>query len=283
MTNFCTQAELRVASSDADAAAQASPLASTASRGFVHQQRQSSLHATDEHSNGSSSPEWWASASASAKKHSKPAAAKHPLSHQHRGTRDNEADSDSSLPDLVGNDSDTSPTFSSSPDPFARYGNGGSVASSSHTEQRGFTNLSDHSSPISRLWTDPASSDSADSDASPGIRHWPNSTEHTAAGTATGNAERASHGAGSTSGAESAHASAAHAESASQGTAQMHTMFPPAQNLQDANWASELFKLSAEAIRDHDWQLAVRLPRRENVIRNVIHRCDWRPAVSSLP
>ncbi len=63
----------------------------------------------------------------------------------------------------------------------------------------------------------------------------------------------------------------------------MHTMFPPAQNLQDANLASELFKLSAEAIRDHDWQLAVRLPRRENVIRNVIHRCDWRPAVSSLP
>ncbi len=51
----------------------------------------------------------------------------------------------------------------------------------------------------------------------------------------------------------------------------MHAMFPPAQNLQDANLASELFKLSAEAIRDHDWQLAVRLP--ENDIRNVIHRC----------
>ncbi len=182
------------------------------------------------------------------------------MSHQHRGTRDNEADSDSSLPDLVGNDSDTSPTFSSSPDPFASYGNGDSAASSSHIEQRDFNNLSDHSSPVSCLWTDPASSDSADSDASPGIRHWPNSTERIVAGTATGNAERANHGAGSTSGAESAHVSATHAESAGQGTAEMHAMFPPAQNLQDANLASELFKLSAEAIRDHDWQLAVRLP-----------------------
>ena len=104
------------------------------------------------------------------------------------------------------------------------------------------------------------SSDSADSGASPGIRHWPNSTEHIVAGTATGNAESANYGAGSASGAESAHASAAHAEAASQGTAQMHAMYPPAQKLQDANLASELFKLSAEAIRDHDWQLAVRLP-----------------------
>ncbi len=102
-------------------------------------------------------------------------------------------------------------------------------------------------------------------------------------GTATGNAERANHGAGSTSGAESAHASAAHAESANQGTAQMHAMFPPAQNLQDANLASELFKLSAEAIHDRDWQLAVRLPQRENGLRNVIRRCYWRPAVASLP
>jgi len=60
-------------------------------------------------------------------------------------------------------------------------------------------------------------------------------------------------------------------------------MFPPAQNLQDANLASELFKLSAEAIRDHDWQLAVRLPKTESDIRNVLHCCYWRPAVASLP
>lgn len=101
--------------------------------------------------------------------------------------------------------------------------------------------------------------------------------------TATGDAERANHGAGSTSGADSAYASASNAESANQGTAQMHAMFPPAQNLQDANLASELFKLSAEAIRDHDWQLAVRLPRSGNDIRNVLHCCYWRPAVVSLP
>ncbi len=248
---------MRVASSDLDAAAPASPPASTAYRGSVYQQRQSSIDATDEHTNGSNLP---ASASASAKKHSKPAAARHPFGHQHRGTRDDEADSDSSLLDLVGDDSDTSPAFSSSPDPFASYGNGDGVASSSHSEQRGSNNMSDRSSPISRLWTDPASSDSADSDASPGIRHWPNSTEHIVAGTATDNAERANHGARSMSGAESAHVSARHAESASQGTADMHAMYPPAQNQQDANLASELFKLSAEAIRDHDWKLAVRLP-----------------------
>ncbi|DBA91791.1 TPA: hypothetical protein ACH3X1_003378 [Trebouxia sp. C0004] len=247
------KAELRVASSDPDAAAPASPPASIAFRGPIYEQRQSSLHATDEHTNCSTLP---AIALASAKKHSNLTAARHPLSHQHRGTRDDEADSDSSLPDLVGNDSDTSPTFSSSPDPFASHGNGDGVASSSHSEQRGFNNLSGRSFPVTRLWTDPASSDSADSDASPGIRHWPKSTEHTVTGTATGNAEQANHGAGSTLGAKSAHVSAAHAESASQGAPEMHAMYPPAQ---DANLAGELFKLSAEAIRNHDWQLAAHL------------------------
>ncbi|DBA93157.1 TPA: hypothetical protein ACH3X2_003466 [Trebouxia sp. C0005] len=262
------KAELKVASSNPDAAAPASTPASTASTGLGYQQRQSSLHATDEHTNGSTIP-----ASVLAIKHCKPAAARHPLSHQHRGTRDDEADSDSSLPDLVGNDSDTSPTFSSSPDPFASYGNGDSVASSSHIEQRGFNILSDHSSPVSRLWTDPASSDSADSDASPGIRHWLNRTEDIAVGMATGDAERANYGARSTSGAE--RSSDTHAESAGQGSAELHAMYPPAQilNLHDANLANELVTLSAEAIRDHDWQVAAHLLIKAHMLDGITAPC----------
>ncbi len=183
--------------------------------------------------------------------------------HQHQGTYHVETDSDSSLPGLIDDNSDTSPTFSSSPEAFTGYSNGNGAASSSHS-------VSDQSSPVSHHQThrgtelSPGASGSGDSDGSPCLRHWPNSNGRAGAGNGNGHAAKdqgtwrgsASTSAADSSYAESADPSAAGSDRANQGVEQM---YQPAQTKQQMDAPSTFFKQSAEAFRDHDWQTAVRL------------------------
>ena len=184
----------------------------------------------------------------------------------HRATGAEEGDSDT-LPDLMDSDSDSSPTFSFSQGAGAGSSSGHNAACSSHSKQKESNDVSGQSSPISygHNWmhgqahlSGPASSDSEDSDSSPCMRHLPDSKGSSAAGSAGMNGHAAVHQMGSHDTDMSQPAQSFHHDSADSDTADEDDGSDSANTKRDMDIASTYFKQSAEAIRDHDWQSAVR-------------------------
>ena len=251
---------------DHEAAAPGSP-ATSSSRGSSDLQRSGSAQASTQHASGGI---LHANATASNGHAKKYAARQGPFGREHQGTGDHDAESDSSLPDLVDCDSSSSPTPSSSPRPFVTpFSHGDGVASLNQSHSCGTSCTSDHSSPITCFHTDrqkhqssTASSDSADSEEGTHVRHSHSNGGYAAAGLANG--RTATHPsecgeAGSSQAAASTHSKSHHAESARGRSSGMGSAsgYCCAGSQQDAKLASQFFQLSAEAIRDRDFQLAV--------------------------
>ena len=252
---------------DHKAAAPGPPATSSSSRASSDLQMSGNARASAQHASGGI---LHANATASNGHVKKYAARQGPFGREHQGTGDHEAESDSSLPDLVDCDSTSSPTPFSSPRPFTDFSPGDSFASLNQSHSCGTSCTSHHSSPVTCFHTDrqqhrssTASSDSADSEEGIHVRHRRSNGGYAAAA-GLANGHTATHPskcgeAGSSQAAESTHAKSHHAESARGGSSGMGSAsgYCCAGSQQDAKLASQFFQLSAEAIRDRDFQLAV--------------------------